>query len=150
MGIGSSVARKLSIDISGTNNNVMVIDGVRVHYDWSLLLNQIGHLVARENRTTTVLLVMSCLIVVTSLTVLATIGFFRLSSMFRSLECRMLHGSMHRNDRSLRANTPVTPHKQATSSVLVASELILRRSQHTSITIHRCERTIDRVLIHTM
>ena len=125
MGIGSSVARKLSIDVSGTNNNVMVIDGVRVHYDWSLLLDQIRHLVVRENRMTVILLVTSGLIFMTALTVLAIIGFFRLSSMLRSLECRMLHG--------FRAHTPVTMRKQATS-----------------ITIHRCEGTMDRVCIHTI
>lgn len=78
MGNGSSsVARKLSIDVSGTNNNVVVLDGTQIHYDWSLLLKQIGHLIERENRINLILLVTSCLIFVSAFIVLAIRGFIR-------------------------------------------------------------------------
>jgi hypothetical protein len=69
-----------SVDVSGNNNQVLIIKDV--HYDWSLLLHQLKQVISRQHQTTMIVLVTGLILVL-----LVTVAF-HLLKMQRQEQCR--------------------------------------------------------------
>ena len=117
-----------SLDVTGNHNRVSIINDVQ--YDWSPLLNQLKQFIARENQTTTIVLVTGLIFIL-----LVTIAF-HLLKIHRQEQCRLTIAHLQSDIESLNRN--IRMHSAPSNS------------RYNDVNSRRCFATLQIASIHTI
>jgi hypothetical protein len=129
-----------SIDVSGNDNQVIIIKGV--HYDWSQSLNDLRDCISRQNQAIQIILITSLMVII-----IMSIVFY-LSMMRHREESRLAFTNVRDKMESLNRNIQTIEAHMHSSSITTQKEQERMQRLHSGVNCGRLQATLRVASVH--